>query len=308
MKQLVTLILCVSLSSILLVSCGQAQPAATAFISTDATTLMFVNWQPGDNHQISGQWYQVMYTTPYTQAAQAQVSSVPIAGTLASNGQVTIQSSGITLYTGTQKGDSLDLNGVNSQGQTQTTHWYSAERATYDQLVRVFDAHMETRVRLAILNDTLNLLPVDSDPATANALVQGTKSDVDFLQATWNDDVPQTGSQAEKCAGLQAFLLHYPYRDTFTAPDASKSTLATQIAQVQTQWSSAQQSAMPALPTGITLPWKLTQQQVSSDLKPAQQALTHVQTADQNAKQPLAMLKTQYDTLATQVEALKQAC
>jgi hypothetical protein len=248
-----------------------------------------------------------MYETPYTQSTQAQTSNVAITGTL-NNGQVTIQSSGITLYTGNVQGNDLLLNGANSQGQAIQTHWYGADRNTYNQLVSVFEAHMNTRVRLTVLSATLNLLPVDSDPATANAKVQGTKQNIALIQGAWNDEVANKSDQAQKCAGLQNFWLYYPYKDSFTAPDASQSTLASQIAQVLAAWSAAQKSQEPALPQGMTTSWKLTQAQITDALKPAQKALSNLQTADKNAQAQLDRLQAQYNDLVKQVEALKQTC
>lgn len=305
MKNLLLIIVYIYLSSTLLVACGQSS-SPTAFMSTSADTLMFLQWHSSDNGQLSGQWYQVQYAASYFTQEQEHVNTRPITGTL--NGQqVTIQSNGLTLYTGSEQNDGLTLNGANSQGQTQSSHWYATDQNTYNQFVSVFEAHMNTRVQLAVLSQTLNLIPDDSDPATAQAKVQGVKNEVSSLQSTWNDEVQ--GSQTEKCSGLQAVLLFYPLpASDFTAPDASKSTLASQIAQVQTQWTRAQAVKQPELPTGMTTPWKLTKQQVMTALQPAQRALVNVQAADKQAQQQLTSTQNQYTTLSSKVEALKATC
>ena len=307
MKHIVSGIVCVFLLTLLLVACGGRSQAPTAFMSTDANSLLFLQWQPGTNGQIAGQWYSVMYETPYIQNSQVQTSSAAFTGTL-TNGQIVIQSSGITIYTGQEQENDLLLNGTNSQGQAVQTRWYGTDRTTYNQLVSVFEAHMNTRVKLAMLSATLNLLPVDSDPATANAKVQGIKGSMEFLQSTWDENVANKSTQADKCSGLQYFLVFYPYQGGFDAPDASQSTLATQIAQVQTQWLTAQKSKGPVLPVGMTTPWKLSQTDVTNGLKPAQKALSNLQTADKNAQTQLDQLQAHYHTLSTQVETLKRTC
>jgi hypothetical protein len=308
MKQ--ALFLVVMVLTVMPLSCACAPSSQNSgYVTTDAMSMMYMHWtQQGTN--LSGQWSQIQYQEPLTTAssAQPQTNSVAITGTIKQQ-QIMVQSSGVTLYTGsvTQNGE-LELNGSNTQGQATQTPWYPLDTTSYNQLVSAFEANIQTSAALSTLSATLNLLPVDSDPADASMEATQVSNDISNMQSVWQATVVNNADQASQCREVALFAPYWSNSLNFQAPDPSQSTLAVDMQQVTGSWQHTQQVPVPKLPAGMHLPWQVTQAQVSAQLTPAQRQLTALQQADTSAQTTLNTLKTQYQTLKTQYQTMQKTC
>lgn len=305
-------------------SCSQSsspsdtQPSSAVYVTADQNNLALMSWQRRGDTELEGVW--ITRSMP-----ENNLPTLPAPSTTLMSGEIDQQTItltvGGTVFEGKLESERLQLTGTDATGHFQTSIWYPLTQPQANQLSSAFDAYAQARLKLIILQTSLNStpLPADSDPYAYAATVSSAASYVQDLQQK-RDSMKQLGNPCG--SGLLAlFRTEYPPDpSTFTLSPYEKashtadqnaqvttanSTLTKQLQDVQSSWKQASTSAIPTI-QGLSLSWKQTPDGKEALIQKATKALATLQKLLTTDYQSMTSLRQQAQTIGNDVKTLAQ--
>ena len=203
-------------------SCGQsslppdAQSLSAVYVTADQNYLALISWLRRGSVDLEGVWIT-------GRMPEGPFPTLPALNVVLMSGEpdqqtITLMVGG-TVFKGKLESKRLQLTGTDMTGHFQTSTWYLLTQHQANQLSSAFDAYAQARLKLSILQTSINstLLPADSDPYAYAATVS--------LAASYVQDLRQKRDSMEKLGNpydselLALFRTEYP-------PDPSAFTLS----------------------------------------------------------------------------------
>lgn len=299
------------LCGLLLAGCGQPTSSFPRdYVFTDANHLLFLTWHQQGN-QLSGDLTALTYSTPVADAtAQLQTTSSTSHGTLQQNQQITLTVGTTTTLTGQleQNGSQLRVTSTTGGDQQTSQIWSAISQQDAQKLVSAFKAYEQLQGALTLLASDITPIQLQTVLEPLAEQVRQARGFVTLLEGKLAA-IQQDLSEQGRCQRVSDFLHSYPTNPgTFQLiSPLQNSVLAHDLLTARAHWATARGLILPRL-VGLSLPWYLPRQDVTTALQRGQYALNTFQTASQQDEQDMTTLKQQYDTIGTTVQTIKQSC